>query len=116
MTTRTGRMKSFTSPTSTEASRRLSSGWNRSPAEPSARSLGAEGREAIAMPSIHQTQLEMVQLVLPGHANVRGTLYGGRGVGWITPAAAMAGKRPAPRPVVLWGLDDPDFFNHVPLG
>src|SRR2546425_9316447 len=103
MTTRTGRMKSFTSPTSTEASRRLSSGWNRSPAEPSARSLGAEGREAIAMPSIHQTQLEMVQLVLPGHANVRGTLYGGRVMEWNNTAATSAAKRLARRPRVFVG-------------
>src|SRR2546425_7517540 len=98
MTTRTGRMKSFTSPTSTEASRRLSSGWNRSPVEPSARSLGAEGREAIAMPSIHQTQLEMVQLVLPGHANVRGTLYGGRVVEWVITAGPKGAKGPSPGP------------------
>lgn len=68
------------------------------------------------MPSIHQTQLEMVQLVLPGHANVRGTLYGGRMMDWITTAATMAAMRLARGPVVLGAMDDLDFLSAVRVG
>jgi acyl-CoA hydrolase len=68
------------------------------------------------MPSIHQTQLEMVQLVLPGHANVRGTLYGGQMMDWITTAATMAAMRLARGPVVLGAMDDLDFLSAVRVG
>src|SRR3989442_7834787 len=68
------------------------------------------------MPSIHQTQLEMVQLVLPGHANVRGTLYGGRMMDWITTAATMAAMRLARGPVVLGAMDELDFLGPVHVG
>jgi acyl-CoA hydrolase len=68
------------------------------------------------MPSIHQTRLEMVQLVLPGHANVRGTLYGGRMMDWITTAATMAAMRLARGPVVLGAMDDLDFLSAVRVG
>jgi acyl-CoA hydrolase len=68
------------------------------------------------MPSIHDTQLEMVQLVLPGHANVRGTLYGGRMMDWITTAATMAAMRLARGPVVLGAMDDLDFLSAVHVG
>ncbi|HVH30818.1 MAG TPA: acyl-CoA thioesterase [bacterium] len=68
------------------------------------------------MPSIHQTRLEMVQLVLPAHANVRGTLYGGRMMDWITTAATMAAMRLARGPVVLGAMDDLDFLSAVRVG
>jgi acyl-CoA hydrolase len=68
------------------------------------------------MPSIHHTQLEMVHLVLPGHANVRGTLYGGRMMDWITTAATMAAMRLARGPVVLGAMDDLDFLSAVRVG
>lgn len=68
------------------------------------------------MPSIRETALEMVQLVLPGHTNVRGTLYGGRMMDWITTAATMAGMRVARGSVVLASMDDLDFINPVAAG
>lgn len=68
------------------------------------------------MPSIHRTRLEMVQLVLPGHANVRGTLYGGRMMDWITTAATMAAMRLASGAVVLGAMDDLDFLSAVRVG
>lgn len=68
------------------------------------------------MPSIKDTQLEVVQLVLPGHANVRGTLYGGRMMDWITTAATMAAMRLARGPVVLGAMDDLDFLSPVLIG
>ncbi len=66
--------------------------------------------------SIKDTQLEVVQLVLPGHANVRGTLYGGRMMDWITTAATMAAMRLARGPVVLGAMDDLDFLSPVRIG
>ena len=53
------------------------------------------------MPSIADTRLEVVQLVLPAHANVHGTLFGGRMMDWITTAATMAAMRLTRGPVVL---------------
>ena len=68
------------------------------------------------MPSIRDTELEMVQLVLPEHANVRGTLYGGRMMDWITTAATMAAMRLARGSVVLASMDDLDFLHPVAIG
>jgi acyl-CoA hydrolase len=68
------------------------------------------------MPSIHETKLELVQLVLPEHANPRGTLYGGRMMDWITTAATMAAMRLARGGVVLGSMDDLDFLTPVAIG
>ena len=68
------------------------------------------------MPSIVETQLEVVQLVLPAHANVRGTLFGGRMMDWITTAATMAAMRLARGPVVLGAMDELDFLSPVFVG
>ncbi|MDQ7842134.1 MAG: acyl-CoA thioesterase [Armatimonadota bacterium] len=68
------------------------------------------------MPSIAETTLEMVQLVLPGQANVRGTLYGGMMMHWITTAATMAAMRVARGSVVLGSMDDLDFVAPVSIG
>lgn len=68
------------------------------------------------MPAISDTRLEMVQLVLPEHANVRRTLYGGRMMHWITTAATMAAMRLAHGPVVLGAMDDLDFLGPAHIG
>src|SRR5574341_641976 len=68
------------------------------------------------MPSIKDTELEMVQLVLPEHANTRGGLYGGRMMDWITTAATMAAMRVAKGTVVLASMDDLDFLHAVAIG
>ncbi|HET6781054.1 MAG TPA: acyl-CoA thioesterase, partial [bacterium] len=65
------------------------------------------------MLSIKDTELEMVQLVLPEHANVRGTLYGGRMMDWITTSATMAAMRLAKGAVLLASMDDLDFLHPV---
>lgn len=66
--------------------------------------------------SIRDTQLEVVQLVLPAHANVRGTLFGGRMMDWITTTATMAAMRLARGPVVLGAMDELDFLGPVYIG
>jgi acyl-CoA hydrolase len=68
------------------------------------------------VPSIRETALEMVQLVLPEHANVRGSLYGGLMMNWITTAATMAAMRLARGSVVLGSMDDLDFLHPVGIG
>ncbi len=68
------------------------------------------------MPSIRETELEMVQLVLPEYANARGSLYGGRMMDWITTAATMAAMRRARGAVVLGSMDDLDFLHPVAIG
>ncbi len=66
--------------------------------------------------SIADTRVEVVQLVLPGHANTRGTLYGGRMMDWITTAATMAAMRLSRGPAVLGAMDDLDFVAPVHVG
>ncbi|MDQ7819977.1 MAG: hotdog domain-containing protein [Armatimonadota bacterium] len=66
--------------------------------------------------SVADTRLEVVQLVLPGHANSQGTLYGGRLMDWITAAATMAAMRLSRGPAVLGAMDDLDFVAPVRVG
>lgn len=68
------------------------------------------------MPSIRETELEMVQLVLPEHANTRGSLYGGQMMNWITTAATMTAMRVSKGAVVLAGMDELDFLHAVLIG
>jgi acyl-CoA hydrolase len=68
------------------------------------------------VPSVRDTALEMVQLVLPEHANVLGSLYGGMMMNWITTAATMAAMRLARGSVVLGSMDDLDFLHAVAIG
>src|SRR3989304_5466139 len=68
------------------------------------------------MPSVAETALEMIQLVLPEHANTRGTLYGGVMMNWITTAATMAAMKVARGTVVLGRMDDLDFVAPVAIG
>src|SRR3970040_1741750 len=68
------------------------------------------------MPSIKETELEMVQLVLPEHANVRGTLYGGRMMDWITTAATMAAVKLSRGAGGVGSMDDLDFVRPVSIG
>lgn len=68
------------------------------------------------MPPVSGTVLEVVQLVLPEHANTRGTLYGGVMMLWITTAATMAAMRLARGSIVLGSMDDLDFVAPVAIG
>src|SRR4030067_239659 len=68
------------------------------------------------MPSVAETTLEMIQLVLPEHANTRGTLYGGVMMNWITTAATMAAMNVARGTVVLGRMDARDFVAPVAIG
>ena len=58
----------------------------------------------------------MIHLILPEHANTRGTLYGGRMMDWITSVATMSAMKLARGSVVLGSMDDLDFLHPVAIG
>ncbi len=68
------------------------------------------------MPTIAETQFQMVQLVFPESTSARGTLHGGRMMSWIATAGTLAASRFARGPVVLGAMDDLDFLTSVHLG
>lgn len=60
--------------------------------------------------------VEMNELVLPGHANALGTVFGGTVMGWVDICAAMAAQRHARKIVVTAAIDAVDFFAPVRVG
>lgn len=62
------------------------------------------------------SRVEMIQIVMPGDANVLGTAFGGRVVGWIDLAAAVAAQRHARMPVVTASIDQLSFLAPVRIG
>ena len=66
--------------------------------------------------TIAETQSEMVQIVLPNHANPLGALLGGQLMQWIDLAGALAAHRHARSHVVTASLDHLDFLVPVQVG
>ncbi len=66
--------------------------------------------------SIAETRQEIVQLVLPEHANVHGNLFGGRMMYWIASAATLPALRLARSTVLMGSMDDLDFLAPVRVG
>lgn len=62
------------------------------------------------------SRVEMTQLVMPGHANVVGTAFGGTVMQWTDLAASMAAMRHARLPVVTASVDRLDFLSPVRIG
>jgi len=60
--------------------------------------------------------VEMTQLVLPSHANNRGTAFGGQITAWIDVAAAVCAARHAHGNVVTASLDAVDFVRPILQG
>ena len=56
------------------------------------------------------------ELVLPAHANHRGTLFAGQGLQLMTKAAFLASRGLAQREVVMAGVTRADFLAPVPVG
>lgn len=56
------------------------------------------------------------ELVLPAHANHRGTLFAGQGLQLMTKAAFLAARGLAQREVVMAGVTRADFLAPVPVG
>jgi acyl-CoA hydrolase len=62
------------------------------------------------------SRVEMTQLVMPGHANVLGTAFGGTIMQWTDLAASMAAMRHARLPVVTASIDQLSFLAPVRIG
>ncbi len=59
---------------------------------------------------------ELRELVLPAHANHRGTLFAGQGLQMMAKAAYLAGRGLAQREVVMASVTGVDFLAPVPVG
>lgn len=60
--------------------------------------------------------VELQELVLPAHANHRGTLFAGQGLQLMAKAAFLAGRSLAQREVVMAGVTGAEFLSPVPVG
>lgn len=58
----------------------------------------------------------MTELVLPGHTNALGTVFGGVIMSWIDIAGAIAAQRYARKTVVTASIDDLSFIASVKKG
>jgi len=62
------------------------------------------------------SHVEMTQMVMPSHANVHGTAFGGTVMAWTDLAAAMAAMRHSRLPVVTASIDQLVFRSPVRIG
>ncbi|HET9551466.1 MAG TPA: acyl-CoA thioesterase [Anaeromyxobacteraceae bacterium] len=62
------------------------------------------------------SRVETTHLVMPGHANVHGTAFGGTVMQWTDLAASMAAMRHARLPVVTASVDQLSFLAPVRIG
>ena len=76
----------------------------------SADTAPASGRRA------SESAAEMMQLVLPQHANVHGTVLGGTVMHWIDLTAAVVANRHSRRPVVTAAIDEMAFLAPILVG
>lgn len=67
------------------------------------------------MTSLYGT-IESCELVLPSHANHRGTLFAGEGLRLMAKAAFLAGRSLAQREVVMASVAAADFLSPVAVG
>jgi acyl-CoA hydrolase len=66
--------------------------------------------------TVASTRVETAHVVLPGHTNAMGTLFGGAVMQWIDVAAAIAASRHAGGPVVTASMDRLHFLRPVRVG
>jgi len=59
---------------------------------------------------------ELRELVMPAHANHRGTLFAGQALQTMAKAAFLAGRGAAQAEVVMAGVTGVDFLAPVPVG
>src|SRR5258705_9400338 len=65
---------------------------------------------------VRDSASEMIQLVLPQHANVHGSVLGGTVMHWIDLAAAVVANRHSRRPVVTAAMDELSFLVPIQIG
>ena len=61
------------------------------------------------MKTVGESRTEQVQIVLPGHSNGDGRLFGGRLMEWIDVVAAVAARRHSNRNVTTAAVDHLEF-------
>ena len=66
--------------------------------------------------TVAATRVRNSHLVLPGHTNTHGSLFGGKLMEWIDATAAMSAMRHCRKPVVTASVDDLHFLTPVGLG
>jgi len=66
--------------------------------------------------TVRESQVEMVELVLPNDTNQLGNLLGGRLMHWIDIAAAMAAARHSNHVCVTAAVDEISFLQPIRLG
>jgi acyl-CoA hydrolase len=62
------------------------------------------------------SDVTMTEIVLPGHTNALGTVFGGVVMSWIDIAAAIAAQRHCKKTVVTASIDDLEFISAVKTG
>jgi acyl-CoA hydrolase len=62
------------------------------------------------------SRTEMLEYVLPQHANIGGTVFGGQIMAWVDLCAAICAQRHAGRPCVTAYVDDLLFKRPVRIG
>ena len=65
---------------------------------------------------VRDSATDMAHIVLPGHANVHGSVLGGTVMHWIDMAAAVVANRHSRRPVVTAAIDDMAFLAPILVG
>src|SRR6266496_2322844 len=75
-----------------------------------------EKHDALIPRPVHESQSEMIEIVLPNDANPLGALLGGRLMHWIDIAGALAAHRHSRSYVVTASIDHLDFLVPVHVG
>lgn len=66
--------------------------------------------------TVAASAVEMREMVMPGHTNPQGTIFGGMVMSWIDIAAAMCSSRHCNRPVVTVHVDEINFLHPIKVG
>ncbi len=66
--------------------------------------------------NVKDSQIEMIELVLPNDTNIHGNLLGGRLMHWIDISAALAASRHCNNVAVTAAVDNLNFHHPVYLG
>jgi acyl-CoA hydrolase len=66
--------------------------------------------------SPQESQVEMTEIVMPQHANVLGTVFGGVVLSWVDIAAAICSQRHSEKAVVTASIDAMHFLAPIYVG
>jgi acyl-CoA hydrolase len=72
--------------------------------------------EALTPKPVRESRVEMTEIVLPGHTNALGTIFGGQLMAWIDIAGSIASARHARGVCVTASIDALHFVAPVKIG